>query len=557
MPTFAPKHFWDLTQAHTDQFILDRIGNVRVNANPPTAFIIEQALVPNALYLESANYIAATSGTLVAPGGRDWALVHAINARKRPGTAADEIGISLFSLGTGDATTGEIKCQPYYAAYVDAQGSMSSHYAQQFMPLIENNDYIFAAVKRGDAMEHYVNGFYTGRNEASKNTAGGGTPSGILQNWNNLSLQNNLRFGHSAFGDIALCRNDGTILQNNSLCNLFLDRGSYAARWAYNDGVNGSNQTENMVEITANFFGQVSEEGTDWYGMLFLVFENQAPDDFHLSLPWMLNEWKNGNKEIWPAYEEDQDVTTFRNAQAGDGLRGDTYIGATEGDGVGGWQDAHVRGNDVLAYAGQAWTIGDVDLNSTLLSPIGQLTPIAPVNGNFTSLAGNWPLQCYVLPPDMFISVVRMLILANPNNAAATEWACAIYDAFTLQRLALKVETGDDLNPTSDTAVSAIFTQGDFAGPLPERVYILTAMGDGAANRNTKWALNDNAVPVKGLAGALNLPNYAASLLQEGVIVNNQGALYSSPPFQLDPQFMAVTNGQGPCIGNVTINDWV
>ena len=290
------KHYFPCDEGVAPAILTDIAGGVVIDPALETDHSLDTGAA-NTIRMLSFGTNVGLTGNLVAPGSSDVVLIACGKSRIDIGNAdSDYGGFIAFYIGTaGDAI---LRVQPYYSTFysnsvIDPAGTALKTIAtpvnKELLTRNDGQDYIFAAVKRGNKLEHWADGIKTGDNDVTLGTAE------MQTDWNNFAPGNEIRVGHGAYStDIVLCQADS----------LKLDVGNFNC-FIYPQHVtrsNGDKEVPGLFKIIDGNSNSAGEYAQDIYGLAVFVFEDGAPDDIGEAITWMKEQWVAGNKVIWPGW---------------------------------------------------------------------------------------------------------------------------------------------------------------------------------------------------------------------------------------------------------------
>jgi hypothetical protein len=246
--------------------------------------------------------------------------------------------ISFYFSSNDGANQPELKIHPYFTAFTPAGGDQFS--TPYYAPMMRRNaDQVYAVcgVKRGDYIEHWVDGVKRGELEVASrleqqdafNAAGGLGGTTGLSSFRNFTTGSSSFFtGHAAYDAIPpVVYNQGiqqagtadespAEIWAKSDANPF-DReqpygegpyfwaGTPLYDWfnvdgwyAYLDRADGGKDVQLGSWVPSN----VLEEPNDMHGFIVCIFENGMPDDVGAAMDWMKEQWVLGNKSFYPGW---------------------------------------------------------------------------------------------------------------------------------------------------------------------------------------------------------------------------------------------------------------
>lgn len=220
------------------------------------------------------------------PGSQDY-LIIACGRSVDLGLDVDDNGSIAFYYGEGN--NGQMKVQPYYAVFSDSTGATLLPYTRSAVTTTFQEDYkfrdigadyMFSAVKRGDYMEHYADGNFTGSVNVAAHHDGF-----LATKWRNQTGKGAvIALGHSAYGDQKIC--DESFIASN-VCEVL-----------------GETVPSFFTIAPPNTVDSVVNKEQDYYGILVHFFPNGAPlqSEIEAGMAWMKERWLNGDKVIYPGW---------------------------------------------------------------------------------------------------------------------------------------------------------------------------------------------------------------------------------------------------------------
>jgi len=284
------KHFFPCDEGAGVTKVTDIVGGVEINpaANNGHSVATGSSNTVRMLSWTTVGSDLGITGTWTQPGGKDCLIFTVAKARTDSGETCDAGHSSWY---VGNPSTSSLKVQPYYAVFnslAGAEFTLATPFYESLKNRVIGDVYSACAVKRGHSLEHYAEGVKTGEVSALDVPS---SVAGFHAAWDNWTPAPSHRCGHSAMGNIKICLPDGTIESDAAACSYVpqqIDRGDGGHEYVgsfINNCVSGSN-----------------ENAQDYYGYLFCVFEDGAPDDIAEATQWMEEQWILGNKVIWPGW---------------------------------------------------------------------------------------------------------------------------------------------------------------------------------------------------------------------------------------------------------------
>ena len=228
-------------------------------------------------------------------GNNDW-MIFSVGRALSDGV---DVGSPNFYMGSNSALS--VKAQPYYAVFSD--NSLPDTFYNttlQTIPYYSTLEYrrageVYwsAAVKRGNLLEHYVNGIKTGEADITSRPA-------LAAAWANFQPSNNMLFSHTGLGPQALCTQPAI---DAGLCINIGD------------------------PVTSGFQDGVVDHEQDYYGFAAFEFPLGAPPPEEIigNMNLMKTDWVAGRKVI--NWSNDMADLTYRQAQAADAAAGNNLDG--------------------------------------------------------------------------------------------------------------------------------------------------------------------------------------------------------------------------------------
>jgi len=268
------KTFFAMEEAHPATVVTDVVGGTSTINNSTANVSVEGGETDGVMMRILVNPTSLLAvGSWPDPASQDYMI---LVCGRSLGTGDANGCVALY---VGNTSIGQMKVQPYYAVFQDTSSSgdvwlqsVSTQWAKEYSIRTIGEDYMFAAVKRGDIMEHYADGRLLGSVNVA--TANGGILADAWRNQNDKS--NLLRAGHSGYGDQLTCTQQ---LIDLTVCG------------------------EIGAPIVGGFEGSANE-AQDFYGMLYHFFPNGTPavTEIENGMQWMKPKWIGGDKPIYPGW---------------------------------------------------------------------------------------------------------------------------------------------------------------------------------------------------------------------------------------------------------------
>lgn len=218
------------------------------------------------------------------PGEQDYIII-ACARSVDAGADVDDNGAICFYYGNAD--NGQMKVQPYYSAFVDdtdifplTRSGVATPFTDDYVFRTVGDDYMFAATKRGNNMEHYADGVFTGDVDVASHHSGYMSVKWLNQTGKDAFI----RLGHSAYAYPTKCTQ--TLIDSNA-CEVVGE----TITSLFQDPI--SPNTDSIVNINQ-----------DYYGLVVHFFPNGLPSKAEIEngLKWMKTNWLAGNKVIYPGW---------------------------------------------------------------------------------------------------------------------------------------------------------------------------------------------------------------------------------------------------------------
>lgn len=229
--------------------LTDIIGGIVIDPVAQTDHSVG-AGATNTVRVQSYPTDIGITGAWDAIGSNDGIILVAAKARFDTGHADSNYG-GFISFYVGTIETVILRVQPYYSHFFAGTDETQTNTPEYDPNFIRNDgqDYIFAAVKRGNILEHWADGVLRGTVDITDSS------SDLQADWSTMAPGAKIANSHSRYDQ------DGTM--------------------------------------------KSGEYPQDYYGFLYMVFEDGAPNDIGVAMDWNLDDWKNvpaGEKRIYPSW---------------------------------------------------------------------------------------------------------------------------------------------------------------------------------------------------------------------------------------------------------------
>jgi len=293
------KHFFPCSAADVAASTLtDIVNGVVIDPVAETDHSVG-AGADNTARVQSFGTNVGITGAWTAPGAKDCVLMVCGKSRIDSGSADVDDG-GFITVYVGTAATQILRAQPYYSTFFSGATSDPSSIGlnliatPMYLPnrtRVDGEDYCFAAVMRGDILEHWADGLLTGTNDVTKG------PSTMQTDWDNFAPGAEFRCSHSAYClDVMVCKaSTGLTDPLDFPCTIGLVPQAIIR-------ANGDSEVPGGFKLIPGNAAQTGEYPQDYYGFALFVFENGAPNDVGEAMNWMKEQWSAGNKVIWPGW---------------------------------------------------------------------------------------------------------------------------------------------------------------------------------------------------------------------------------------------------------------
>ena len=281
--------------------LTDVIGDVVVDPAAQSGQSVEAGASNTARVQSFVPGGIAIEGGWDAIGSNDAIILVAGKARIDSGSS-DSLDGGFISFYIGSASDVIFRVQPYYATfydsnvsdpYSDGRDTIATPVDNNLLTRVDGQDYVFASVKRGDVMEHWADGIKTGENYLVNSE-----DSQMLSDWRNLQPGADFICSHGAYAkSIGRCDEN---LESTDPIGFDCHHYSHLVT-----DIRGGVQVPGSFEPLDGNTGVTGDYPQDYYGFLYMVFEDGAPNDVGEAMTWMLDDWKNnrvGEKRIYPGW---------------------------------------------------------------------------------------------------------------------------------------------------------------------------------------------------------------------------------------------------------------
>lgn len=294
--SFGPclKHFFSMEEGASATQINDIVGGCTLGSITEHSDGYDPSVCQR---LRNQTTTSLTTGSWAAAGNSDVIIISAGRMRFSSG---DNGGTINLYMGVQNAN-GQLKVQPTHSVFSSGSAiaderpnAISTRYAHECAYRSSDDpDLIVAACMRGNLLEHWYRGTLTDSIEINSTRWNAQTVSA----WNNFNPNSNIWFSHGPVGiDVVTC-DPVTGLANAAGGDIPCTDTTF--------GAGGYTRPDGKIECPSLYTGQdggVVEYAQDYYGFAVLHFADGAPNDLSEALPWMLDQWKTGNKVIWPGW---------------------------------------------------------------------------------------------------------------------------------------------------------------------------------------------------------------------------------------------------------------
>lgn len=304
-------HFFTCEEPARINSLADKAGGLTLNATDSVNLQLSPGSEPgknvNMLSIGTPS-TKPSGGNWAKVGSDDWAI---FTCGKCINAGVEDWDGGVVNFYYGSVSQGQLRVQPYFAVWKkgDTDSEIGSVYNQiatpVYYPMMRRNEgqtYIFGAVKRGQYLEHWVDGIMVGRVDIElllqsiSQVEDSGNKEKLQQLYNtwynhDSEINQDVSFGHGSYNLVVNTITSGDLY----LPHLAL------SEYPHHDPEELRREIPETwgSDVPNGYDGGVANLAQDFRAKLIQKFPEGTPEDIGESMLYHKEQWTLGNKVVW------------------------------------------------------------------------------------------------------------------------------------------------------------------------------------------------------------------------------------------------------------------